>query len=244
MASRVPSACRLDSSGGPDQHAAMVRRLSLLVLALLALVALAVPVSAHVELEPGEAVAGSTATLRFSFHHGLEGMATVGLDVQLPEGASVVDVPEVEGWTSSVDEAEGIVSWTGGSVPDGMDASFPLVVQLPATEGVVLFPAIQIAEDGRELAWISEEEGEGEDANPAPRLTLVADPDAATTSTSEAPTTTAAPDTTTNDLPRTAVEAESRDDGGGSLAPWVVGSGLAALAVIAVGGSLLKRRMG
>lgn len=137
MASRVPSACRLDSSRGPNQHAAMVRRLCLVVLALVALGGLAVPAIAHVELEGEQAVAGSTAALTFSFHHGREGMTT-----------------------------------------------------------------------------------------------------------SEATTTAAPTTTTTNDLPRTALEAESRDDGGGSLAPWVIGSGLAALVAIAVGGGLLKRRMG
>src|SRR3546814_21043732 len=58
-------------------------------------------------------------TVTFSFHHGKDGTATTGLEVKLPEGASVVEVPEEPGWTSSVDEAEGVVSWTGGSVPDG-----------------------------------------------------------------------------------------------------------------------------
>ncbi|MGH9274560.1 MAG: hypothetical protein ACRDZU_07930 [Acidimicrobiales bacterium] len=48
---------------------------------------------------------------------------------------------------------------------------------------------------------------------------------------------------TTERLPGTSLEAEERDDGGTSAAPWVIGSGVAALAVVGVGGLLLKRRV-
>jgi uncharacterized protein YcnI len=219
------------------------RTLSLAALAGLLLIALATPAAGHVEIDPQEAAAGSTTTITFSFRHGKDGSATTGLEVKLPEGASVVDVPAVDGWTSEVDEGEGIVTWTGGSVPDGTEAAFPIVVQLPATAGEVLFPTVQTGPAG-ELAWISEAEGEGEDANPAPRLMLIADPNAAVTTTAaETTTTIAAETTTTNDLPGTALEAEARDDGGESIAPWAIGSGIAALVVIGVGGLALKRRM-
>ena len=53
---------------------------------------------AHVEIEPAEAVAGATETLTFSVAY--EGAATTGLVVQLPEGASVSEVPAKAGWTS------------------------------------------------------------------------------------------------------------------------------------------------
>lgn len=46
------------------------------------------------------------------------------------------------------------------------------------------------------------------------------------------------------DLPGTTLEAEERDDGTGSAAPWLIGSGIAAAAAIAVGGWLLQRRAG
>jgi hypothetical protein len=46
------------------------------------------------------------------------------------------------------------------------------------------------------------------------------------------------------DLPGTELEAEERDDGTTSSAPWIIGSGLAALAVVGVGGTILKRRSG
>ena len=127
----------------------------------------------------------------------------------------------------------GTVTWTG-SVPDGTEAEFPVVVQLPDTPGLVLFKTIQTTEAG-ELAWIEEQESEAEGAFPAPRLTLT--PNATTTTTAAAPT-------TTERRPGTTLEAEERDDGSTSAAPWVIGSGVAALAVVGGGGWLLKRRAG
>ena len=92
----------------------MIRRLGVaLVLTATAVVALASPAWAHVEIEPAEAVAGSTESLTFSVAY--EGSPTTGLVVQLPEGASVSEVPAKAGWTSAVDEADHTVSWKGGS---------------------------------------------------------------------------------------------------------------------------------
>lgn len=220
----------------------MTRRfLTGLALAAAGLLLVAAPAGAHVDLDPGEAAAGATVTLTFSFHHGKDGTATTALEVQLPEGTTVEEVPDpsAAGFTSEVDEATRTVRWSGGSVPDGTEARFPIVVTLPAEAGLALFPTIQETEAG-DLAWISPDEGEGEGQSPAPRLTLVADPDATTTSS----TTTTAPATTTTEraLPGTTLEAEERDDGTTDAAPWVIGSSLAALAAIAAGGTYLKRR--
>ncbi len=46
--------------------------------------------------------------------------------------------------------------------------------------------------------------------------------------------------TTASDLPGTTLEAEQRDDGNTSAAPWVIGSGIAALAAVGIGGWILK----
>lgn len=221
----------------------MIRRLlALPALALAALVGFATLTGAHVEVDPGEAVAGSTTTLTFSFHHGKDGTATTGLEVLLPEGATVVDLPAVDGWATAVDAVTRTVTWSGGSVPDGTEARLPVVVELPDAPGEVLFKTIQTTEAG-ELAWLEEEAGEAEGSYPAPRLTLTANP-TATTTTDEV-TTTERPDVTTEATerpPQTSLEAEERDDGSTSAAPWVIGSGLAALAVVGGGGYLLSRR--
>ena len=207
-----------------------------LLAALAALVVLAVPAGAHVELEPGRAEAGSTVTLTFSFHHGKDGTATTGLAVQVPDGAAIVEVPPKAGWTSEVTDDDSVVTWRGGSVPDGTEAAFPVVVRLPAREGVVLFPTVQTTGAG-ELAWISADEGESEGDHPAPRLELTPG-QVAPSSSAAVPTTTRAP----RDLPRTILEAEQRDDGGSSPWWWVL-SGVAAVVAIGVGGTILSRRM-
>lgn len=235
--------------GGPDgnragpvsDHGNMRRALAAHLFALVALLLSATPAGAHVELEPGEAVAGSEATLTFSFHHGKDGSATTGIEVLLPTGASVIEIPPVDGWSSTIDPEAGTVRWTGGTVPDGTEAAFPVVVQLPPEPGVVLFKTVQTTEAG-ELAWIDEAEGDDEGTNSAPRLTLVADPAPTTT---EAPTTTAedtAVSTTQDRQPGTTLEAEERNNGDDSLAPWLIGSAIAAVVAIGVGGTLLKRR--
>jgi uncharacterized protein YcnI len=210
----------------------MLRRSSVLFALTLVLLALATaPAAAHTTLEPEEAVAGSTETLTFHVAH--EGAATIGLDVRLPDGATVVQVPAKDGWTSSSDPEASTVTWEGGPVE--ADEEFEVVVELPDTTGVVVFPAIQRTTDG-EVAWISPDEGEEHDGNPAPRLTLVADPSAGSTTTTGSTTTSRA-------LPGTTLEAADEGDGG-AAAPWLIGSGIAAIVAIAVGGYLLKRRMG
>jgi periplasmic copper chaperone A len=217
----------------------MIRRVSALILvSFAALVALAIPAGAHVEIEPEEAVAGSTTVLTFNVE--FEGAAMSELAVQLPEGAAATDVPAKEGWTSEIDAAANTVTWTGGPTTD--DDTFDLEVQLPTTPGVVLFPAVEQTSEG-EVAWIEEEESEGETGRPAPRLTLVPDPNATSTTEASTTSTTAAEETTTtNDLPGTTLEADERDDGTTSAAPWVIGAGIAAVVAVAVGGTLLKRK--
>ncbi len=214
-----------------------LRTCAALAVAGIALVASALTAGAHVEVAPEEAVAGTTTTLTFSFRHGKDGTATTALSVQVPVGASIVEVPAKEGWSSTLEDRGRVVTWSGGSAPDGTEATFAVVVRLPDTAGEVLFPTIQTTEAG-ELAWISQDEGEGEDVQPAPRLVLTPS-QASSTSTSLAD-----PSTTTRamrDLPRTNLEAEERD-GDGSPAPWLIGSGALALVSIAIGGTILKRR--
>ncbi len=130
------------------------------------LVLLAPPAAAHVEVGPETAVAGSETTLTFSFHHGKDGAATTALQVQLPDGAEVVSVPAVAGWTSSVD-GRGHVDGRPGARRDR--AEFPIVVRLPGHRRHRAVPDGAVTEAG-ELAWISPDEGEGEDQHPAPRV--------------------------------------------------------------------------
>lgn len=219
------------------------RLLAVPAVVLAAVVAIAAPASAHVDVEAEEAVAGTTTTITFTFQHGKDGTATTGLEVLLPEGTQVVEVPETAGWQSEVDEAAGTVAWSGGSVPNGTPARFPVVVTLPDVEGEVLFKTIQLTEAG-ELAWIQEEEDPEEGSYPAPRLVLAPNPNPTTTeaaTTSEA-TTTSEVSTSTTRREGTTLEVAQRDDGSQDATPWLVGSGIAAALAVGLGGWALKRR--
>lgn len=44
-------------------------------------------------------------------------------------------------------------------------------------------------------------------------------------------------------LPGTTLEADQRDDGNTSAAPWFIGSGLAAIVVVGAGGWMMQRRI-
>ena len=226
-----------------------VRRFAALgVIAAGLVVALSAPAWAHIDIDPPEALAGTTTTLNLTFHHGKDGTATTGLSVRLPAGATLVRVPPLPGWTvaQSTDGGQAVVSWTGGRIPDGQEAAFPIEVTLPAAPGEVLFPTIQTTEAG-ELAWIEPVADESETAKPAPRITLAANPNATTTTTAAPTTTTTAAATTTAppttlDLPGTTNQAELRDEGDESAAPWLVAGGVAAAAMVGGGGWWLKRR--
>ena len=233
-------------TGGVHRATILLMRRRLLAvpaLALAGLVALAVPAAAHVDVEADETVAGATTTITFTFQHGKDGTATTGLEVLLPEGTTVAEVLDVPGWTSEVDPAAGTVTWSGGSVPDGTPARFPLRVTLPDVEGEVLFKTIQTTEAG-ELAWIQEEADPEEGSYPAPRLVLAPNPNPTTTSTPASTTSTSEATTSTSQRRAgTTLESEQRDDGSQDATPWLVGSGIAAAVAVGAGGWALKRRM-
>ncbi len=209
--------------------------------------ALAAPAWGHIDIDPPEAVAGTTTTINLTFHHGKDGTATTGLAVRLPAGATLVRVPPLPGWTASQSTEGGqtVVTWVGGRIPDGQNAAFPIELTLPPTPGEALFPTIQTTEAG-ELAWIEPVADESETARPAPRINLAANPNATTTTRRRRPRPRRlrpppAP-TTTLDLPGTTNQAEQRDDGDESAAPWLVAGGVAAAAMVGGGGWWLKRR--
>lgn len=211
------------------------------------LVSSAGPALAHVDLDPEEAVAGSTTVLTFSFHHGRDGGPTTSLTVQMPAGTEVLDLPDKEGWSTTVEPGDPpVVVWDGGEVPDGVEETFEVEVRLPSEPGEVLFPTIQEGPAG-ELAWIAQEGGASEADNPAPRIVLTPDPEP--TATTGAPattevttsTTSTTSDATTDDGLDDGTQAAARtgDDGG---VPWPLVVGVVLLVALAVGVALLVRR--
>lgn len=207
---------------------------------MLSSLALAVSVfaaPAHVGPTVTEAPAGSRAELGFTVEHGCAGSPTVEIAMQLPDGIEGAEPLPLDGWTAGTEGD--VVTWRGGPLPDGEAATFTLSVGLPVTPGAtLLFPTVQTCEAG-ELAWISEEGGEDETDNPAPRIVLTeVDPARTTTPTTAAPTTTAASSTTETAAP---IDEQEDDDDLGAW-PWLMG----AMAAFVLGGValVLSRRGG
>jgi uncharacterized protein YcnI len=122
--------------------------------------------SAHVTVQPNEAVAGGYFQTAFSVSHGCEGTATIAVRVKLPDGVLSVKPQAKPGWaveiktrrlegnqpslhgktiTETVDE----VSWRGGPLPDNLYDTFGLQMKLPDTPGKPLyFPVVQECEKG------------------------------------------------------------------------------------------------
>jgi uncharacterized protein YcnI len=152
----------------------MIRRTTVATLVLLsALLTFAGPASAHVTVQPGEAVQGSYTKLTFRVPNESDTAATVKLEVELPasiEGARTKPVP---GWTATVDGRT--IRWAGGRVEPGQFQEFDISVgPLPEVDQLV-FKAVQTYSDGSEARWIEETvDGEEEPERPAPVLTLTA----------------------------------------------------------------------
>jgi uncharacterized protein YcnI len=153
----------------------MIRRSTIAALVLVsALLTFAGPASAHVTVQPGEAVRGSYTKLTFRVPNESDTAATVKLEVELPasiEGARTKPVP---GWTATVDGQT--IRWEGGRVEPGQFQEFEISVgPLPEVDELV-FKAVQTYSDGSATRWIEESvEGDEEPEHPAPVLTLTAD---------------------------------------------------------------------
>jgi uncharacterized protein YcnI len=162
-----------------------------------ALLALSAPLaaSAHVEVDPSSAAAGSYSLLTFSVGHGCDGSATTALTIDIPEPIASVTPTVNPGWDVTkveVDLAEptedshgdavstrvGQIRYTAlAPLADGLRTTFELSLQIPADAAVgdtLAFPVLQSCEVG-ETNWSEAvTEGEAEPAHPAPTVTVAA----------------------------------------------------------------------
>ncbi len=190
-----------------------MRRIGTCCLLIAGFVLIAAPALAHVEVSPTELPESSEQELLFSYQHGCDGLATDGLDVLLPEGVEVTSIGGPEGWQSTIEETDDgqVIVWSGPAVPDGVEAEYPVELDLPAGAGTTLyFPTIQRCGPDNQIRW-TEIPAEGQDpeelAEPAPAVLLVDNPDATTSTAAETATTTEATTTTTETT--TSAEATS-----------------------------------
>jgi uncharacterized protein YcnI len=154
--------------------------------------ALALPVYAHVTLDPPQAAADSYFKLNVRVPHGCEGTATLRLRVRIPEGVTGVKPQPKPGWQletvktklsppikdshgREITEVVSEIMWSGGKLLDEHYEEFGIHMKLPDKPNTILyFPAVQECEKGVHR-WIEiPEVGKnwGDYKSPAPMLKL------------------------------------------------------------------------
>ncbi len=138
-------------------------------------------VLAHTEPDVVAVPAGAASVINLKPTHGCGESPTIAVRIRAPFPDATAGL--VDGWTATATpdgEGNTVLEWTGNVLPADEEGAFPVEFTAPDTPGVLLtFPAIQVCENGEELAWIS---GDPADEYPAPRvLVLPAGSEPATT---------------------------------------------------------------
>ena len=145
--------------------------------AVVLVLGLAGPASAHVSPSISEAPAGSFQAVTFRIGHGCEGADgdTERVEIQMPEGVEAATPQAIPGWDATVDDAGPVVvTFAGGPLSHDQYLEFGVAVQMPDTPGeTALFPTIQTCVSGEEIAWVEETPESGEEPeSPAPAVAI------------------------------------------------------------------------
>ena len=221
----------------------MLRRLLLCFLA--AAVAFPAAAAAHVTIQPGEWEAGAFATMAVRVPNESDAAATTSISMQFPEEVLTarfqphplcereVEMAPLDQPVEDVTERIASVTWTcEPGIRTGEFDEFGLSFQVPedAAEGdELLFPTVQVYDDGEERGWV-DPDPEGE--SPAPRVTVIA---AAEEEEAEEPAA-----ATDDEAAVPAVSTDGDDDGMATVAIVLAIIGLAA-GLIALGVTLFRK---
>lgn len=127
---------------------------------------------AHVETEPAAVEAGKSATISFSPSHGCDGSPTISLAFKMPGSVSNAVAVAKAGWETS--GADGVVTFSGGSLEAATVENFDITFTAPAAAGPIFFPVVQTCEKG-EINWIDMPNPDGTEAEfAAPLVTVTA----------------------------------------------------------------------
>ena len=228
-----------------------------LVGALFGVLLVAGPAWAHSEFDPDQAGTGNVVTLQLSVENEQSDAGTTQVQLFFPEGVPItlVDLPTVAGWTTTV-EGGAIgspvtsVTWSRPTASPDENPLLPLTIGPVPTDPVRLqFKALQTYSNGEIDRWIEDwPAGAPEPDHPAPVLEVVTGGPGtppASTGTETSPTsveTTTTP--TTEATTESTVTAANPDDGSddSSNAGAIVGIIVVVVAVAAVAGFLIWRR--
>jgi uncharacterized protein YcnI len=200
--------------------------------------------AAHVTIQPGEWEAGAFATMAVRVPNESETGATTSISMQFPEEVLTarfqphpvcqreVQMEPLDQPVEDITERIASVTWTcEPGIRVGEFDEFGLSFQVPedAAEGdELLFPTVQVYDDGEERAWV---DPDPEAESPAPRVTVIA----AEEEEAEEPAA-----TTDDQAAVPAVNTDDGDDGMATVAIVLAIIGLAA-GLIALGVALFRK---
>jgi uncharacterized protein YcnI len=142
---------------------------------------------AHVSLHPNITPAGAFATLTLRVPNEMDNANTTAVRIQMPDGFLDVSAAPPPGWSFStktkklakpvntddgpIDTEVTEVDFTGGKLPPGQFAQFPMSVVIPGKPGDVLaFKTLQEYSNGKTARWI----GTPDSDSPAPTIDVSA----------------------------------------------------------------------
>ena len=129
------------------------RGLTLIALALTALIGPAPVAGAHVDVDSVSPNGDGTSTVTLVWDHGCTpNTTTIGVDVAAGDGVTfTAAATDVAGWTFTVDPEK--VSFTGPGIPTGQEATIEVVARITGTPGrTITFPSIQHCGD-QQTGW-------------------------------------------------------------------------------------------
>jgi uncharacterized protein YcnI len=133
------------------------------------------PAAAHVTLTEASAKPGAIMIAHFRVGHGCSGSPTIGLRIAIPDGVTDVRPQPLPGWTVQTEGGNTHVknvTWSGGLLAATQPGDFALAMTLPATAGLLYFPATQTCQTGAEQ-WSELPAADGHPLkHPAPVLTV------------------------------------------------------------------------
>jgi len=200
--------------------------------------------AAHVTIQPGEWEAGAFATMAVRVPNESDAAATTSISMQFPEEVLTarfqphpvcqreVQMEPLDQPVEDITERVASVTWTcepGIAVGEFDELGVSFQIPEDAAEGdELLFPTVQIYDDGEERAWV---DPDPEAESPAPRVTVIA----AEEEEAEEPA------ATTDD--QAAVPAVSTDDGDDGMATVAIVLAIIGLAagLIALGVALFRK---
>lgn len=176
----------------------MNQRFVFVVGAAVALLAIAQPAFAHVNVSPKEAAKGGGVNLIFTVPNESETASTTRVEIFMPPEVKLTAVaPEAPaGWTVTEETANNSVLFAGGTISGEDEQVFRIGIEpLPTTVDQLAFKTLQSYSDGTVVRWIETAPPGGAEAEhpvPVMKLTGTVAPTTSSVAVTAAPTTLAA----------------------------------------------------